>query len=150
MTRKAKPANPRKNSPPSSPPGDPQPEPAAPPAGPQPIPPDRTPEQTAYLALLEGNTLAETLEALRLQYPEADLQKAVLYAMEQFRKAARQDPELLIGWSLAATQDLCRKMNSVGDYAGALKAIKLLTEIIGKANRGTKVIDLEPDQHLIL
>jgi hypothetical protein len=94
-----------------------------------------TPEQSAFLALLEGNTEAETAEAIAFRFPRCKIADVLAAAKEQFRRAARQDPEVLTGWALCMSQDLARKMLSVGDYAGALKAVKQISDI---ANRQTQ------------
>jgi hypothetical protein len=87
------------------------------------------PEAYAYLALLEGNTVEETRGALEAKTSRAIAAKSIDAALRRFRGLANADRDLLIGWSLAASQDLARKMIAAGDLVGALRAVRQVHDI---------------------
>lgn len=84
------------------------------------------PEDAAYVALLEGNTLPEVHSALRARFPGCNPDRVVRNAAKAFAQLAAQDRDSVRGWTIAAARDLYRKMVEIGDFAGALKALSLI------------------------
>ena len=79
--------------------------------------------------LLSGATHFDILEAIHSSYPDDDPAKLILAAMLHFETAGKFDPTVVVGWCFAATQDLYRRMVDIGDYPGALRAVKQMLEL---------------------
>ena len=80
--------------------------------------------------LLSGATHFDILEAIRSSYPGDDPAKLILDAMRLFEQAEFADARIVHGWCFEATKDLYRRMVEIGDYPGALKAVKQLSEMV--------------------
>lgn len=51
--------------------------------------------------------------------------------MDELTKSADLLPETVRGWCFEVTRDLYRKMTAIGDFAGALRAVKQILEMVG-------------------
>jgi hypothetical protein len=92
-----------------------------------PVDPARV-EQTVRW-LISGARDADVLEAIQTTWPDQALQPLITAAIEQLAASAEFDREVLLGFCFEATKDLYRRMTEIGDFAGALRAIKQLREL---------------------
>jgi len=82
--------------------------------------------------MLDGHGITDIREALAAKHPEADPPATLAAALQTFDDAGRSDPVVIRGWTLEAYRTIYQKMLSIGDYANALKAVKLIYDIAGK------------------
>jgi hypothetical protein len=59
-------------------------------------------------------------------YPDENPDELVRAAIAQFETTARADVNVIRGWCLEAYRELYRRMIEIGDYPGALRAVKEL------------------------
>jgi hypothetical protein len=76
-----------------------------------------------------GATESDILEAIAEQWPEEDKRPLIVAALQEITAASQTPPDLAIGWCLQSTRELYRRMVEVGDFTGALRAIKLLADL---------------------
>jgi hypothetical protein len=111
----------------------PKPKPGPPaklPPAPPPVDPARVEQVIQWV--LAGQRDFDIAEAIREQWPDQDYGALMREIGEQFLRLAHlENPDVLRGWALAATQDVYRQMRSVGDLVGSLRAIKQVLEISG-------------------
>lgn len=79
--------------------------------------------------VLTGATIHDIHEAIRETWPAAEPSELLDQVQQQLGDEADCDADLLRGWCYAATRDLYRRMVEIGDFAGALRAVKLLSEL---------------------
>lgn len=79
--------------------------------------------------ILSGATEHEVSEAIAAAWPDAKPKPLIVAAIQRIRESAAIDAETVTGFCVEATRDLYRRMIADGDFAGALKAIKQLSEI---------------------
>lgn len=82
--------------------------------------------------ILSGATEHDISEAIKASWPDAAARPLLVAAIEQLRDSADFDPQTVLGFCFEATRELYRRMIDIGDFAGALRAVKQLTEIAGK------------------
>lgn len=73
---------------------------------------------------MESQDLHSIREALAKLYPDENPDRAITAATNNFVALSRTPHDALLGWALASTQDLHRRMLETGDFAGALAAVK--------------------------
>jgi hypothetical protein len=78
--------------------------------------------------VLAGHSEHDIEEAIRAQWPEAEMQPLIVAAIGKIRSSGSIDPDAVSGWCFEATRDMYRRMVEIGDFAGALRAIKQLAE----------------------
>jgi hypothetical protein len=76
-----------------------------------------------------GASESEIVEAIRHNWPEAEQRPLIIAALTQIAEQSQAQPDLVLGWCLQSTRELHRRMVEVGDFTGALRAIKLLAEL---------------------
>lgn len=79
--------------------------------------------------VLAGSTEQDIREAVEHHWPGEDhrgLLTAVMIGLEQ---TARFTPDVVIGWCFESCRDLYRRMVESADYAGALRAVKMMADI---------------------
>lgn len=105
-----------------------------------------TPEQTALATItseaarvnqifqwiLSGATEHDIAEAVQTAWPECDPQPLILLAVARLRESASIDADTVIGWCFEATRDMYRRMVEVGDFPGALRAVKQMRDLAAK------------------
>ena len=99
---------------------------------PEPTPPDPNAIRSTVAWILEANKLSDIKDSLQKVFPklnQAQRQAAIEAAVKEISSAADEDPEFTRGWCIAATKEIARKMNEIGDYAGALAAIRQLQKL---------------------
>ncbi len=82
--------------------------------------------------MIEGQTLAAIREAMAAQYPQVSADHTIAAANSTFLELSQQSPDSLRGWCLAASLDTYRKLSEVGDYSGALAAIKTIDRLAAR------------------
>lgn len=82
--------------------------------------------------MLTGATIHEIEAAIRNEWPAADPQSLLDKVELQIGEAADADPAQVRGWCFHAARDLYRRMVEIGDFAGALRAVKILHELTGQ------------------
>jgi hypothetical protein len=76
--------------------------------------------------LLEGQRSEDIQRSWAEHFPAEDFHKTLDAAWDHFERIAAAAPDVLRGWCLEAYRELHRRMVDVGDYTGALRAIKEL------------------------
>ena len=79
--------------------------------------------------LLTGASEQDVLEALRAKYPEADAGATLAAVRERLTAEGTPDTDALRGWVLLSYRELYRRMLEVGDFDGARKVLKNITEV---------------------
>jgi hypothetical protein len=93
-------------------------------------PADAPPPAVAVLQwLITGASEHDVLEALHAKYPNADTRKTMAAVREHLAAEGNPDTDALRGWVLAAYRELYRRMLEVGDFDGARKTLKNITEV---------------------
>ena len=82
--------------------------------------------------VLSGATEHDIGEAIQQAWPGEQPRPLIVAAIAQLRKAADFDPDLVLGWCFESTRDLYRRMVEIGDFPGALRAVKQLAELAAK------------------
>lgn len=80
--------------------------------------------------ITEGNRDCDIREAIRAKWPNTNPDELQLAAAEHFRRTAHCEAEILVGFAIEAYRDLYRRMVKIGDFAGAAKAIKEITNLL--------------------
>jgi hypothetical protein len=90
------------------------------------------PEPPAAIAvvqwLVSGASETDVLEALRVKYPGGDARETMAAVRAHFAAEGNPDSDALRGWVLIAYRELYRRMLEVGDFDGARKVLKNITE----------------------
>jgi hypothetical protein len=76
--------------------------------------------------MLEGNRTADIIEAANGKFPDENPKKLIQAATDHFQTIALADTAVIKGWCFEAYRELYRRMVDVGDYKGAIAAIKEL------------------------
>lgn len=99
----------------------------------------RLPDPKAHVIawLLDGHRDEDIKEALATKFPEVNAVAVLAEVVQHFQEAATCDKTVLLGWALEAYRDLYRRMIAIGDFAGAMKAVKELAGLAGRT-RGVR------------
>jgi len=79
--------------------------------------------------LVSGASEHDIVEALRAKYPDADARQTLAAVREHLAAEGQPQPDALRGWVLVSLRELYRRMLEVGDFDGARKVLKNITEI---------------------
>ncbi len=79
--------------------------------------------------LVTGASENDVLEALRVKYPHADPAATMKTVHDILAGEGRPSTDALRGWVLVSYRELYRRMLEVGDFDGARKVLKNITEI---------------------
>ncbi|TXH50106.1 MAG: hypothetical protein E6Q97_21065 [Desulfurellales bacterium] len=82
--------------------------------------------------LLTGARDADVTAAIKAHWPDQDLHPLINAAIQSLTESGRTEASAVRGWCFEATKTLYAQMVAVGDYAGALRAVKQLYELAGK------------------
>ena len=85
-----------------------------------------------YGWMLEGHTKGDIADAASRLWAHLDRAKVILSALEAFAVASQEPPDSIRGFCIEATRHLYRKLLAVGDYTGALSAVKQLNGFTAK------------------
>lgn len=86
--------------------------------------------------ILLGNSEHVIRESIESEFPDADPLQLITGVMNHFLQVATLKPEGLVttyGWCLEATKETYRRLMDIGDYAGALKAIRQIKDLADQA-----------------
>jgi hypothetical protein len=78
--------------------------------------------------MVEGNRAADITEALAQSFPGADAQALIGQANDYFATLSGADKDVIHGWCLESLREMYRRMVQIGDFPGALRAVKLLLD----------------------
>jgi len=81
--------------------------------------------------LLTGATEADVVAALQAKYPDADAHATLAHVRDHLTAEGQPDALALRGWLLLSYRELYRRMLEVGDFDGARKVLKNITEAAG-------------------
>src|SRR5690242_20058871 len=76
--------------------------------------------------MLEGNRAEDITEAIKNSFPHEDPAALINAAGDHFATVAEADNGVIVGWCLEAYRELYRRMVAIGDFPGALRAVKEL------------------------
>jgi hypothetical protein len=79
--------------------------------------------------LIAGAAEHDIIEALRAKYPDADPRQTLAAVRDHLAAEGQPEPDALRGWVLVSLRELYRRMLEVGDFDGARKVLKNITEI---------------------
>jgi hypothetical protein len=79
--------------------------------------------------LLTGARDADVIEAIRTTWPDQELQPLLVAAVGELSSSAEFSRKVVRGWCFEASKDLYRRMVEIGDFAGALRAIKQIKDL---------------------
>lgn len=79
--------------------------------------------------ILTGNRDADVLEAIQTTWPGRDPGPLIATAIASFAAAGQVNRAAVRGFAFEATKDLYRQMREIGDFAGALRALKQLVDL---------------------
>jgi len=105
-----------------------EPEPGPPAELPPPPPPPPAPVAVVQW-LISGASEHDVLEALRARYPGADVQATMAAVADHLAAEGQPNGDALRGWALVCYRELYRRMLEVGDFDGARKVLKNITDI---------------------
>lgn len=81
--------------------------------------------------LISGAAEHDILEALKAKYPAADASQTMAAVRQLLAAEGQPDVDALRGWTLVSYRELYRRMLEVGDFDGARKVLKNITEAAG-------------------
>jgi len=81
--------------------------------------------------VVAGATKRDIEEAISKQFPSDPAMPLILAVMGQLHEAGQFDAQTIQGWCFEAYRELYRKMVEVGDYTGAVRAVKQIVDLSG-------------------
>lgn len=87
--------------------------------------------------VLSGATEYEIAEAVAAQWPGTELRPLLAKVLCELAEAGVTTAPLVLGWCIEATKFLYQRMVDIGDFAGALRAIKQIADLTKAANHAT-------------
>lgn len=88
---------------------------------------------------LQGAAIGDILEKCRTDWPGVDLDPIIAEVLETFKREGERPPSVVLGWCLECARELYRKMLEVGDFAGALNALKEIPKIHAKTPKALEM-----------
>ena len=79
--------------------------------------------------LISGASEHDIVEALRQKYPQANARQTLAAVRDHLAVEGQPEPDALRGFVLVSLRELYRLMLEVGDFDGARKVLKNITEI---------------------
>jgi hypothetical protein len=87
------------------------------------------PVNQIYGWIISGASEADIVEAIKASWPNRNARPLIAQAIERFAEEADVTEDLMRGFCIAATRELYRKMVDVGDFVGAMRALKQMHEL---------------------
>ena len=84
--------------------------------------------------LLQGHDEKQIVEALNEKYPDCSPQQILLEVANHLQLTGQVDQDVIRGWAIESTRSIYQKLIEIGDYSGALKAIKQIMLLAPKNN----------------
>ncbi len=85
--------------------------------------------------VVAGQSEHDIVEGVRSHFG-ADAKTLLIMAMKRLAQSSRFEEEVVIGWCVEATRELYRRMVEIGDFAGALRAVKQMREMAKDVHDG--------------
>jgi hypothetical protein len=79
--------------------------------------------------VVEGSTTLEIADTIAAAWPDAEPAALLIEATRNLEEAGAIDPVLVMGFCHQATLQLYKDMRAIGDFAGALAALKSLAKL---------------------
>lgn len=92
-------------------------------------PPPRDPLAQILQWVLAGASERDIREAIAAIYPESDPPALLAAVMGDLEKSADCSFDVILGFCFEATRELYRRMVEIGDFPGALRAVKQIAEL---------------------
>ena len=92
--------------------------------------PELSPERQVFGWIVEGQKESDIVDAIHHQFPDRDAGEIVGGAMDMIEASGRFSHDVVRGWCYEAYRELYRRMVEIGDYAGALKAVKEIRQML--------------------
>jgi hypothetical protein len=96
-------------------------------------------------AVLDGHNPNDIRETIATEHPAANCDLLFAHAQNLFERSAQKPYKAVLGWCMESTRDLYRKMTEVGDFDGALRAVKQLAAL---AETATTAEETKKDEML--
>lgn len=94
------------------------------------IPPqDADKVHQVFLWVIQGATEHQVKQAIADQWPDIDAMPLITQVIEDLKKQGELDVLSVKGWVFEASRELYRKMVDIGDFAGALRAVKQIHDL---------------------
>jgi hypothetical protein len=95
-------------------------------------PPDPAKVHQVLTWMLAGESDFDVVAACQAHWPDDAPKPIIAAVISQLIKSADIHPEIITGWCFEATRFLYQKLVDIGDFAGALRAVKQLEELSRK------------------
>lgn len=82
--------------------------------------------------ILAGHTEIDIQTEIQTQWPGTDPKRLIAAAVVLIRESGNVDPETVRGWCFEATRELYARMVAIGNYPGALRAVRQLLDVFAK------------------
>lgn len=97
------------------------------------VPPQVDPTRVEQVLawLIEGHREHHVVEAVVHHWPDQNVRDLMFAIVDRLKKAGSWSPGAVRGWCFEAAKDLYRRMVEIGDFAGALRAVKQIHDMAG-------------------
>jgi hypothetical protein len=89
------------------------------------------PLSQVYEWIVQGAAEHQIVDAIAKTWPDEEARPLIVPCMKKIAKNAEADPEAVRGWCFEATRYLYQQSIAAGNFAVALKAIKMLHDMAG-------------------
>jgi len=78
--------------------------------------------------ILQGATEHDIIEATAEKWPNTKARPVIVTVMNDIAKTANFNPDAIMGWCIESTRYVYQRMVEIGDFPGALRAVKQLSD----------------------
>jgi hypothetical protein len=93
---------------------------------------------------LEGNSKEAIEEAIAETWPDEKEKPLIVAAMSALRQSAKSMQSNASAWCIEALRFLYQKQVEIGEYAGAMRAVKQISDLATPAKPGATVPQQQP------
>lgn len=79
--------------------------------------------------LVAGHSEHNVVEAVQHHWPDQNMRDLMLAVVGRLKKTGEWSGPAVRGWCFEAAKDLYRRMVEIGDFAGALRAVKQIYDM---------------------
>jgi len=79
--------------------------------------------------MLAGESEFKICQAIADNWPLCEAGPLIQAAVDELQKSSESDPDIVNGWCFQATRFLYNQMIQVGDFSGALRAVKQMSDL---------------------
>ncbi len=79
--------------------------------------------------ILSGASEHDIVEAIAQAFPDSDARPLIVQAVAKIAESASLNGDIVLGFCVESTRDLYRRMVEIGDFPGALRAIRQLRDL---------------------